>query len=142
MNDSRQTRANIVIVPTTTSYELESTPRERAPRKRKTAAVPTQALSSKPVLQQLLCLQLPAGASKTTHVTAYSDATYSPSNYLVSGGARAAARDRDEQLMQLNRAAIKVGKPAPRVLAFAQQTRTHILTLCVLCRTYATLILL
>lgn len=34
MNDARNTRANIVIVPTTTSYELEQSPRERVPRKR------------------------------------------------------------------------------------------------------------
>ena len=112
MNDgsARHTRANIVIVPTSTSYELDSAPPERAPRRRAVANVdrPCRGSGTASWHWVLSLLAKCAGSAKTTHVTTYSDATYSPRNYLLSGGSRATARDRDEQLLQLNRAAIKV----------------------------------
>ncbi len=48
-----------------------------------------------------------AGNNKVTSTASSQDQTYCPKNYLMSGGFRAAAKDRDDQLLQLNRAAIK-----------------------------------
>ncbi len=120
----QESRTSIVIVPTTTSYELEPSQEQRAPRKRKRCA----ALSVLPhcqtsgrdagCLYTLVRVQskmntlLTAGGGKSSSVVASQDQTYCPKNYLMSGGHRAAAKDRDDQLLQLNRAAIKVYRPA------------------------------
>ena len=48
-----------------------------------------------------------AGSNKVPGATAAHDQSHPAKNYLMSGGYRAAAKDRDDQLLQLNRAAIK-----------------------------------
>lgn len=110
-------RANIVIVPTTSSYELEFD-RERPHRKRTfwfpltcicrkshntTGFLPRKAVP----LQLHTTSDVTAGISQSANKTVTRDDSHSPKNYLMSGGHRAAARDRDEQLLQLNRAAMK-----------------------------------
>ncbi len=53
-----------------------------------------------------------AGGGKSSSAVASQDQTYCPKNYLMSGGHRAAAKDREDQLLQFNIAAIKVYIPA------------------------------
>ncbi|KAL3152356.1 hypothetical protein ABBQ32_001417 [Trebouxia sp. C0010 RCD-2024] len=88
---ARECKANIVIVPTTSSYELELEPqRERTQRKR---------------------------SSQSARKAVTREVSSSPKNYLMAGGYRAANRDRDEQLLQLNRAAMKDLRNANSALA-------------------------
>ena len=48
-----------------------------------------------------------AGGNKSQKSALSQQPPNSPNNYLMSGGYRAAAKERDEQLLQLNRSAIK-----------------------------------
>ena len=57
--------------------------------------------------QPITTSDVTAGSSQTASKTITRDDSHLPKNYLMSGGYRAAARDRDEQLLQLNRAAMK-----------------------------------
>ncbi len=63
-------------------------------------------------VQSKTTILLTAGGGKISSAVASQDQTYCPKNYLMSGGHRAAAKDREDQLLQLNRAAIKVYIPA------------------------------
>ena len=116
----QEPRASILIVPTTTSYELEPSQLHRAPRKRKHCAplsvLPHCWTSCRDAgwpctlsrVQLITSTLLAAGGGKSSSAVASEDQTYCPKNYLMSGGHRAAAKDREDQLLQLNRAAIKV----------------------------------
>jgi len=120
----QESRTSIVIVPTTTSYELEPSQEERAHRKRKRCAASSVVPHCQTSGRDAGCLRtlvrvlsktntlLTAGGGKSSSVIAPQDQTYCPKNYLMSGGHRAAAKDREDQLLQLNRAAIKVDIPA------------------------------
>ena len=118
----RDCKANIVIVPTTSSYELELEPqRERTHRKRGSWLPLTWSVCR--ALHRLMyhrlhavggvrihlqhMLVILAGSSQPARKPATREVNSSPKNYLMSGGYRAANRDRDEQLLQLNRAAMK-----------------------------------
>ena len=118
MSDYRgqEPRANIVIVPTTSSYELDLE-RER-PHCKRTSWVPVTLFAAHPTTGFLRVKAVPlqpyttiddvyAGSSQAVSKRGTRDSSHSPKNYLMSGGYRAAARDRDEQLLQLNRAAMK-----------------------------------
>ena len=66
-----------------------------------------------------------AGSSQSANKTVTHNDSFSPKNYLMSGGYRAAARDRDEQLLQLNRAAMK----ACALQALAEASMTSLISI-------------
>lgn len=111
----QESRANIVIVPTTSSYELELQ-RERPKRTRTSwgsfdliCRTPHNRFCTREAvpLQPYTTSDVTAGSNKVVSNRVTRDDSHSPRNYLMSGGYRAAARDRDEQLLQLNRNAMK-----------------------------------
>ncbi|KAK9803426.1 hypothetical protein WJX72_011695 [[Myrmecia] bisecta] len=89
---SHEANASIVIVPTTTSYELDK------PRRTKTAVPKKKRPSS-------------AGSSQLC------GASYATRNFLLTGGGRSIDQQREDQLNYLNRAAIKDLRSANTALA-------------------------
>ena len=130
----QDTGPSIVIVPTTTAYELEPLHKDKAGRKRR--AVQDDCLSSQdrklvcvrwagglpnnPLLLLSNCQRQLAGVSKVVKGAASQQQSNPPRNYLMSGGYR--AKDKDEQLLQLNRAAMKACVIASAHVALARQS--------------------